>query len=322
MINPILKKLDETYIYKQSQDYRNDIIRGIYADRLDVTQQSFDGIRYAINHRQMNSVVSKLFANRDIVFIKPAVVMPRALKVFVARDLTVAGSIEQKPLKVFIDVSDIISQNNDGDYQITYIDKLISYLINAMVLLIYNIEPQRLVGNSSLVEYSTICFAKLFTYIVDYLYKISNTDINRDMCYHLSAMYYLINICKKDPIKEEDNIRSYASKVSKLNSRQVDIVMMYIDETTFTNIKFFIATVAKMLKIEKLSLDAFMAKWLHVYGTGTQFALEYYPAFSSMLTNAYVGSYINNQKVIEKILGKDLVTYSTRVVSTGGGLLE
>ena len=42
---------------------------------------------------------------------------------------------------------------------------------------------------------------------------------------------------------------------------------------------------------------------MYIYGTGTVFALELLPSFSNMLTDAYVGAYINNQKTIEKIAG-------------------
>jgi hypothetical protein len=46
---------------------------------------------------------------------------------------------------------------------------------------------------------------------------------------------------------------------------------------------------------------------MHLYGVGTVFALEFLPTFLSLITDAYCGVYLNMQKTIEKILGKDLV---------------
>ena len=54
------------------------------------------------------------------------------------------------------------------------------------------------------------------------------------------------------------------------------------------------------------------------FGPGTVFGLEYYPAFSAMITDAYVGGYLNNQKTIEKICGKDMVQYSKDVITMLG----
>jgi hypothetical protein len=49
---------------------------------------------------------------------------------------------------------------------------------------------------------------------------------------------------------------------------------------------------------------------MYLFNPSTVFALEYMPAFQSMLTNAYVGAYLNNQKTIEKICGKSMVQYA------------
>ena len=60
---------------------------------------------------------------------------------------------------------------------------------------------------------------------------------------------------------------------------------------------------------------------MYLYGINTVFALEYYPALSAMLTDAYCGAYINNQKTIEKVVGNTLVTYSRNVITKCGGMV-
>ena len=69
-----------------------------------------------------------------------------------------------------------------------------------------------------------------------------------------------------------------------------------------------------------MKLNNFVNKWIFVFGPGTQFAMELYPAFSTMITNAYCGAYLNNQKVIEKVLGRTLVEYSVALLQLGSDL--
>ena len=59
-----------------------------------------------------------------------------------------------------------------------------------------------------------------------------------------------------------------------------------------------------------ISVDIVVERWMHSYGVGTVFALEYFPAFSSMMTDAYIGGYLNSQKTIEKVCGTSMVNYS------------
>ena len=83
------------------------------------------------------------------------------------------------------------------------------------------------------------------------------------------------------------------------------------------NIKYFIREVGKILRLNKLTLEVFVEKWIFLFGTGTHFALELFPSFASMVTDAYVGCYINNQKTIEKIIGRDMVNFSNIIFKIG-----
>ena len=85
----------------------------------------------------------------------------------------------------------------------------------------------------------------------------------------------------------------------------------------FLNINFFVETVADVLHLNKMTLDTVIEKWMYIYGTGTVFALELLPAFSHMLTDAYVGAYINNQKTIEKVAGTGMVEFTKTILTIG-----
>ena len=89
---------------------------------------------------------------------------------------------------------------------------------------------------------------------------------------------------------------------------------------TFKDINCFIKAISIVIKAESLKLDNFVERWIFLYHSGTQFGLELYPAFSSMITNAYSGAYLNNQKLIEKLCGRDMVDYTTALLRIGDEL--
>src|SRR5699024_482534 len=50
---------------------------------------------------------------------------------------------------------------------------------------------------------------------------------------------------------------------------------------------------------------------------GTQYATEFFPAFSSVIISAYCGSYIVNQKQIERCCGRSMVTFCEAIIRMG-----
>ena len=134
----------------------------------------------------------------------------------------------------------------------------------------------------------------------------------------MSALYYQCGLLCKDLT---DSVRARARKISGLNQREVDIVETLMGPNPFENIDTFVKSLAKVLRIDgQLKLDNFIDKWAFVYGSGTQYGTELYTSFAAIVTNAYVGSYINNQKTIEKVLGKTLVAFTNALFKVGSEL--
>ena len=310
-----IKTYSDTYLYGIGEYEKNLFKFLMESEVIDKNDPSFDDIKYDVKKRQVTSVLTKVLDSNNVVLLKHAAPLPRAFKVFVATD--VRNGSKQK--KVFIDVSDIIL-NQDGRYTCPSksIDILVSYLVSAMQSLIYQVQPNSLINNFKLTECGTICFSKLFTYVIDYL-RIGGVDNIREKTTYLSSIYYQVSLLGLDL---NDTVKSRALKLSGLSSRDTDILMINTDENSFDNINNFITTLAKIIKADSLKLDNFLDKWMHLYGSGTHFATELHPAFSSMLTNTYVGAYINNQKAIEKIVGRDMIDYSTALFKIGGELVK
>ena len=279
------------------------------AERIDKNDNSFQDIRYDVKRRQVVNKLVNVMDSNKVVFAIHEKPLPKSFKVFYGKDP------KDKVNKVFIDVSGIIRRSN-GVYVLESrsLDILISYLVSALNQLIYFQDPMRIVNNVSLIESGASCYAELFVYIVDFL-RISGVENFRNKCKYLASMFYLVNCMSKD---ETEATEAKALKISGLSQREVEIIKMQLDDKSYSNIKEFIESIARILHVEdKLTLDVFMEKWIYLYGTGTQFATELYIAHATMMINAYVGAYLNNQKTIEKVCGDKMVTFVKQILKIG-----
>ena len=87
------------------------------------------------------------------------------------------------------------------------------------------------------------------------------------------------------------------------------------------SIATFVKALSEFFKNPKLTTEVVVDKWMYSFGNGSQFGLELYPAFAQIIIYAYVGAYLNNQKTIEKILGRELVSFVTEVMNVGSELI-
>ena len=69
----------------------------------------------------------------------------------------------------------------------------------------------------------------------------------------------------------------------------------------------------------RLTIDAFVQRWMYAFGPSTIFALECFVPFSQMLTDCYTGAFLNQQNTIEKIArGKIITSFSNELLRVGG----
>lgn len=307
------KRLSDSYLYGVS-DYEKNLYKFFVQSKvLDKTEDGFEDIRYDVKRGQNSTALMKVFDSNNVVFLTNTVALPRSFKVFAASDIKSGDN----KTKIFIDVTGVIKLIN-GKYVVTRndLDKLVSYLMSALAYLIYYADADRIINNTRLLDTGSKAFAELFTYAIDSL-RVGGVDRLREKCLYLGSIYYQVSILRKD---FTDSVTNRAKKISGLSTRDIEILEVSLDGNTFKDIFHFVQTISRVIRAEGLKLDNFIEKWLFVFGPGTQFATELYPAFSSMVTNAYCGGYLNNQKVIEKILGRTLVEYSVALLQLGSDL--
>lgn len=303
----------DSYLYSKG-GYEKAVYKFLMSgNRVDKSDKSFDTIRYEVKRRQIHKCIIDVLNNPNIVLMfddnNP---LPRSFKVFTCKDVRKGDN----KMRVFIDCSGIIGFEN-GEYTIKArsIDVLISFLIAAMTEAIYYTDSNKLLNKNTIITASGECFAKLVFYIIDYL-RIGNVEKIKEKTLYLASRYY--DECLLG--KSGETVENRAKKLSNLNKREIDILNLYVEPDSFTNLDTFIKTLSKALKDERLDLNTFFEKWRWLYGPSTAFATELYTAFSKMLTDVYVAAYINNQKTIEKICGNTFIEYTKALLQIGSEL--
>lgn len=307
------KNYSGTFIYGKYPDYDKMLFEFIMqGEVIDKEAEGFDDIIYEVKRRQVSPALVKVLKSDGVVLITAEKQLPRQFKAFCAKDLKGGKKNE---LKVYIDCTDTIVKSESGVYTIKNVDKFISYLVSAMVFYIYYKDDKRLISNASVIRSGAKAFSDLITNVIDHLSKISSMPKQKAYCKYLCTLYYVGNILDKD-VNTPSNL-ALAKQISGLTDREADIVNLDVNAESFTNIKFFTDTLANILRIPKLTVDVIVEKWMFLYGVSTVFALELFPAFSTMMTDCYVGAYVNNQKTIEKIAGSSMVEFSKTVLRIG-----
>lgn len=310
-----VKNYSDTYLYNKGNYEKKIFDFLMHSEYVDKNDPSFEDIKFDVKKRQVTTSLIKVLESSQTKLCINEEAMPRAFKVFVGKD--VRGD---KSLKVFIDVTGIIRKENGRYvYDSKDIDILISYLLSAMNAKIYYSDPAKITNRTALIEEGCKCFSSMFYYIIDYL-RIASTENAKAKVIYLSSKYYQINLLGKD---DGESVQNRALKISGLSEKEAGIANIMIENIPepYKNIETFIRSIASVLRINSLSMDTFVEKWMWLYGSGTQFATELYPAFATVIINAYVGAYLNNQKTIEKVVGKPLVDFVTEIFKVGSELL-
>lgn len=311
------KTYSDCFIYTQYPDYQKNMLAFIMnAERIDPKSEKFENILFDIKKRQVDSSLVKILTSDKVVLCIGNNKLPKAFKVFVAKDL----KENKQNYKVFIDLTDCVIVKN-GVYTCNKPDWIISYLVSAMTSFIYKMRENSFTNNQTIIREGAESFVKLFSYILDRIYKISTIQSLRHKVEYISALYYMTNILGKDFDKQKESIKANAIRIARIDNREANIVDMQLDDGWNKDINAFVGTLNNIFKFKDLSVGLILEKWMSSFGTGTIFALEFFPAFATMLTDTYIGGYINQQITIEKLTGQSMVKFTKEVLKIGADLV-
>ena len=311
------KTYSQTYLFGQYGEYEKKIYEFIInAERIDTKSSEFDDILYDIKRRKISDHLAKIITSDNVVVaINPVgKSLPKTFKTFVASDVKNGNKV-----KVFIDVTDCVVYKN-GVYVCNKLDWLVSYIISAMTAFIYVKAENKLLGNASILKDGCSAWTKCFSYIIDRMYKISTVPQIKRKVDYLAAIYYQVAIMCKDFDKNEDSIKANAIRISDIDASDARVVDIMIEDHDFDNIDKFVSALGRIIQFKDIKTANIVSYWMNAFGPGTVFALEYFPAFSSMMTNTYVGAYIDQQMTIEKIAGPSMVKFSKTILQIGASV--
>lgn len=308
-----LKTFSDTYIYNKTNDENGSMGRDLIdyirtSARINVASSAFENIRNMVKARQTNSVIYRVLMNRDVVLCVGRKEAPASFKVFRAKDLL----SDKRENKIFVDCTGLFRLGNDGIYSCKEIDKFCSYLLMALVNLLYFDHNTNLIDDSIIDKSSTACFVRLFTAVLDNM-RVSNFAENRTKIAYMAGVYYLYTVVGKSM----DSARSYSANVTGINLKDASGYDYWYQLEDLQNIDTFITFLANTFKLKDLNTSVYLMRFMQMYGKGTIFGLELMPSFVSIITNADGGSFINNQKTILKLCGRDVVTLSNQIYKLG-----
>lgn len=297
---PVATPISKCYLYSKMNGYTKVMADAIlHAKRIDRNTTEFaEDVGLEIKRSKAPIYLLKILNSKNTHLLQPENPLPKPIRVFAAKDIK-----GNKKINAFIDISNIITETNNNRYKVNT-SVLIAYLLSAKHNMMYYGIPGAFSNKSQLVLLETRAFAKLFTHVIDYLGNISVIPENREKMMYLSAEYFLYNHLK---LTDEDRIHEIAMKVADINESQQNIFNIVSDGKDLKTLPGFVDTVKTIFKMNKLTLSLVIEKWMFLYGAATVLSLEFLPSFLTMITDAYSGVYLNNQKSIEKILAKDLV---------------
>lgn len=304
------KTYNNSYLYNLEATKNNKAIMDyiMSAQRIEKDSEMFANILDEVRRMQRSSVLYNILNREDVVLCVNKIEMPRCFKVMEVKDFK-----ENKQPKVFIDVTNLITINK-GYYVCKKPDILITYLYNALGYMLYSHSPEKITNNSNMTIAGADCYASLFAFILDYLRIIGYAE-NREKIIYMTALFYQKALLGKEIDQYSKNI---AAKVAKLSLNEIRGFDLYYNENKdFENIKSFIEFISSTFKLKGLTLEVFIEKWIYLFGTGTQYAVELFTSFASLLTSAYCGSYIVRQKQIERSCGKSMVGFSDNMIKIG-----
>lgn len=302
----------DTFIFRKHEVYNEKVFQFIHhAERIDTRSDEFADILFDVKRRRISDYLVKIITSPNVVLGMDVEALPKAFRVFVAADPKDGNKI-----KAFIDVTGCVVYK-DGAYVCRELNHLISYVISAMVNTIYTKKPNMLTGNSSIIKDGAEVFMRAFGYIMDRLYKISSVqDLKRKLDY-LSVIYYQVNILGRDLKVSDKSIKGAAVAISDIDPHLARAVDASYEESDFADIEKFGHLIERIFVLKDFKIDNLVGMWMKCYGPGTVFAMEYLPAFSTMLTNTYIGGYLDQQATIEKVTSPAMVKFVKTILQIG-----
>lgn len=309
------KTVDKCFIYQENKENFNKNIAEclLHSSVIDTNSAKFADIKYEIKRRQISKFMYEILDNPRVKLIICKKAMPRMLKVLTARDIKKLTG-DSKNYITYVDVTGIVEEEN-GKFECDRIDILIALLFGAANNMLWYTGAFKTRGDAGLKASATICYARLFTNVINYLAKINSVPGQKNKCLYATGLFFLNNVYEESNFDTNSNI---CKKEFDISEREQELINMYFKMDSLNSLDKFVESLKEILHIKDLDVANVVRIWVKLYSPGTIFGLEYMPAFAEMLTDSYSGCYLNNQATIEKVCGSNLAIFCNKTIDLGG----
>lgn len=311
------KKITECYLYNKLEIDNKKLVQEIaHGERLNKNTTEFvEDVALTLKRNpRIPAYLVKVLNSSNTVLLVPKEPFQRPIKVLCAKDI----STRQKDFKVFIDTSGVIRKAESNNRYKVQEDVLLAYLISAKTNMVYYKLPKKLLDNTPFMLQTAQIYAKLFTHLIDYIGNISVISGNREKLLYHTARFFFAGVCRLDI--DEDRANDLAAQAAGISNTEYQVFNIITKEDDYKTLPEFIDLLKRVFKLDKLTLSLVVEKWMYLYGPGTVLGMEFLPSLMQMVTDAYCGVYLNNQKTIEKVLNKDLIGYGKTVIYDNTGI--
>lgn len=203
------------------------------------------------------------------------------------------------------DITQFASVDKDGKKKLT--DKnLYSILTQAYINDYYsrsNMNTIRVMGTNApkLAE----CYGQLMIKVFNRLFGLSTNSLHMDTVLYCIYKFYFLNVLGYEYSTEEMNTKCI--NLTETNNRKmVRDIDNYISDENYRSLKSFIEALATHIPVcKKLTLSGFIGSFTALYGTGSIFAIEFFPTLLTLVIFVVEGSYLTiNTASVEKVIDK------------------
>ena len=152
-------------------------------------------------------------------------------------------------------------------------------------------------------------YAHMFIRVLNKKYALNIDRRAYSKVLYLAAKFFMINVLGMEPNSEA--VSNYALKVSDADSPMVvrEIDQRFVEQEAHKNLSDFVMFLKKnsymiSQSLAELTLRDYLVDYVNLYQSSSIFALEHLSYFMFMVDSVVLGAYMNNQTVLEDIIGK------------------
>lgn len=242
-----------------------------------------------------SSIMEGIKSKEIVIIYNKTLALPKYLNTIV--------KMENNKLISTVNITSFIGSYNENTGITIYPKTLYTLLQNGFITRELVTNWNKYTNKVSIIKNLSIAYSKLFIKILDKLFAINLDDFNSDLVSYLVSKFFLINMADK----VDNEVISDLAYFSCNNSSSLNLIKE--QELTFTSNKFDnIITLCENIRdvrgLNSLSVRTFTENWARMYGEPSLLAIDYFPAFMSMVYGSTLGGNLYKDTIIMNIAGK------------------